>query len=104
MKNQALRIAAMLTLALLVPFFLIACGDTGEGLTRADVSEIVRSEIANGTRSLLRNRGSPVRRSNRSCRRSWTTSRNLSRNPPARRPEQMADGKMAGGLGRHQET
>ena len=26
MKNQALRIAAMLTLALLVPFFLIACG------------------------------------------------------------------------------
>ena len=28
MKNQALRIAAMLTLALLVPFFLIACGDT----------------------------------------------------------------------------
>ena len=34
MKNQALRIAAMLTLALLVPFFLIACGDTGDPYPR----------------------------------------------------------------------
>ena len=47
MKNKTLRIATMLTLALLVPFLLIACGDADEGLTRADVSEIVRTEIAN---------------------------------------------------------
>ena len=83
MKNKTLRIATMLTLALLVPFLLIACGDADEGLTRADVSEIVRTEIANVPAP---EPGLTARRSNRSCERPRTTSRKLSRNPPARRP------------------
>ena len=90
MKNKTLRIATMLTLALLVPFLLIACGDADEGLTRADVSEIVRTEIANVPAPEPGLTGPQVEQIVREA--VGLTSRKLSRNPPARRPSrwQMA--------------
>ena len=92
MKNQALRIAAMLTLALLVPFFLIACGDTGEGLTRADVSEIVRSEIANVPAPEPGLTGAQVEQIVQEV---LDDIKKPEPEPTSKKTEQMADGKMA---------
>ena len=92
MKTQTLRIAAMLTLALLVPFLLIACGDADEGLTRADVSEIVRSEIANAPAPEPGLTGPQVEQI---VREALDDIKKPEQEPTSKKVEQMADGKMA---------
>ena len=39
--------AALAVLAIFLPVLLLACSDDGSGISRADISEIVRSELAN---------------------------------------------------------
>ena len=46
MTNGTLIKTAMTALAILVPVLLMACGDGDKELSRADVAEIVRSELA----------------------------------------------------------
>ena len=46
MTNRTFARVGMLALAMLTPFLIIACGDGEEALSRADVAEIVRSELA----------------------------------------------------------
>ena len=92
MKTQTLRIALMLTLALLVPFLLIACGDADEGLTRADVSEIVRSEIANAPALEPGLTGPQVEQI---VREALDDIKKPEQEPTSKKVEQMADGKMA---------
>ena len=47
MTNRTFNRVAMAVLAMLVPALLISCGDTDTGLSRAEVEEIVREEMAN---------------------------------------------------------
>ena len=92
MKNKTLRIATMLTLALLVPFLLIACGDADEGLTRADVSEIVRTEIANVPAPEPGLTGPQVEQIVREASDDF---KKTEPEPTSKKTEQMAGGKMA---------
>ena len=92
MKNKTLRIATMLTLALLGPFLLIACGDADEGLTRADVAEIVRSEIAKIPAPEPGLTGAQVEQIARDT---VADIKKPESEPTSKKAEQMADGKMA---------